>query len=147
MNYDDEDGSPRKQVVGYRKPPKNTRFKPGKSGNPKGRPKGSENLPTMIARILNAKIGIREGNKVRRVSQVEAIMRSLSVQAMKGDAKASMIIIALAKEYGHMDPSQIYKFTLNVGPQPSPFAKRSVPEEDKLPVVSDPRDREDDGSS
>jgi Family of unknown function (DUF5681) len=30
--------------VGYGKPPKTTRFKKGKSGNPGGRPKGSLNL-------------------------------------------------------------------------------------------------------
>lgn len=34
--------------VGYGKPPKNTRFKAGQSGNPKGRPKGQSNLTKLI---------------------------------------------------------------------------------------------------
>ncbi len=32
--------------VGYCKPPKRTRFQPGQSGNPRGRPKGTKNLKT-----------------------------------------------------------------------------------------------------
>ena len=39
--FDSDDGQ-----VGYRKPPVHTRFKPGQSGNPKGRPKGPRNLAT-----------------------------------------------------------------------------------------------------
>ena len=34
--------------VGYGKPPMNTRFKAGQSGNPKGRPKGQSNLTKLI---------------------------------------------------------------------------------------------------
>ncbi len=38
--------------VGYRKPPKHTRFKPGQSGNPRGRPKGTKNLKTDLIEEL-----------------------------------------------------------------------------------------------
>src|SRR6266581_497621 len=47
--------------VGYRKPPKTTRFKAGKSGNPKGRPKGSTNLATDLSAERNEQITVREG--------------------------------------------------------------------------------------
>ena len=47
--------------VGYRKPPKTTRFKAGKSGNPKGRPKGSTNLATDLSAELSEQITVREG--------------------------------------------------------------------------------------
>ena len=35
--------APKQYEVGYGKPPKSTQFKPGRSGNPKGRTKGSRN--------------------------------------------------------------------------------------------------------
>ena len=49
--------------VGYRKPPKHTRFKPGQSGNLRGRPKGTKNLKTDLMEELGEKILIR-GNFV-----------------------------------------------------------------------------------
>src|SRR5687767_1436722 len=74
--------------VGYRRPPKHSQFQPGRSGNPKGRPKPRDNLLTMLQRILTEKISLREGNQIRRVSKAEALVRSMIVGAMKGDPKA-----------------------------------------------------------
>ncbi len=51
--------------VGYRKPPKQARFKPGQSGNPRGRPKQTRNLGTLIEEALNETVTIREGNRTR----------------------------------------------------------------------------------
>ena len=36
---DDEAAGPDDDKVGYGKPPKHSRFQPGRSGNPRGRPK------------------------------------------------------------------------------------------------------------
>jgi uncharacterized protein DUF5681 len=42
--------------VGYGKPPLHTRFQKGKSGNPKGRPRGKKNMSTLLSTALNASI-------------------------------------------------------------------------------------------
>jgi Family of unknown function (DUF5681) len=48
-------------AVGYGSPPKDTRCKPGRSGNPRGRPKGRINHPALMRRILNETAVVREG--------------------------------------------------------------------------------------
>src|SRR5258708_23827066 len=84
--------------VGYGHPPTHTRFKPGRSGNPKGRPRDGQSLNSLFFRILNEKISVREGDKVRLISKFEAMMRSLALKAVRGDLKAMATVIALAEE-------------------------------------------------
>src|SRR6478752_1825083 len=60
--------------VGYRKPPKKTRFNPGQSGNPRDRPKGSPNLATDLSAELGELITVREGGQARRVSKQPALL-------------------------------------------------------------------------
>jgi hypothetical protein len=81
--------------VGYRKPPKTTRFKGGQSGNPKGRPKGSTNLATDLSAELNEQITVREGGQARRVTKQRALIKSLTAQALKGDVRATTALLAL----------------------------------------------------
>ena len=49
--------------VGHGKPPKHTQFKPGESGNPKGRPKGTKNLATDLSEELAEMIVVNEGGR------------------------------------------------------------------------------------
>ena len=46
--------------VGYGRPPMMTRFRPGQSGNPRGRPKGARNLSTIVAAALSERVAINE---------------------------------------------------------------------------------------
>jgi hypothetical protein len=55
--------------VGYGKPPQRTQFKPGNSGNPRGRPKGTKNLKTDLMEELGEKILVHEGDRARRIWQ------------------------------------------------------------------------------
>jgi hypothetical protein len=81
--------------VGYRKPPQATRFKPGQSGNPKGRPKGSLNLATDLSTELGELITVREGGAARRVSKQRALIKSLMAKALQGDVRATTAVLAL----------------------------------------------------
>lgn len=82
-------------VVGYRKPPKATRFKPGQSGNPKGRPKGSSNLASDLSAELGEQITVREGGQAQRVSKQRALIKSLMAKALQGDVRATTALLAL----------------------------------------------------
>lgn len=85
----------KKYKVGYGKPPKETRFKPGQSGNPKGRPKGAKNLSTVVRTELDEKIVITEGGRQRTVTKREALFKALLSTALKGNVKATSAIIQL----------------------------------------------------
>ena len=81
--------------VGYKKPPTATQFAKGKSGNPKGRPKGSKNLRTILAQELSEKITVHENGKSRRFTMQEVMIKQAVQKAAKGDAKALQTLLSL----------------------------------------------------
>lgn len=90
--------------VGYGKPPKATQFKKGRSGNPKGRPKGAKGVNASLKRELEAKITVREGNHETRISKAEAIAKRLTAGALKGDTKLLMALLKVdADLFGETD--------------------------------------------
>lgn len=74
--------------IGYRKPPQETRFAKGTSGNPNGRPKGSQNMGTIFNRIAREHVQMNENGKKRTVPKIEAVQYQLMNKALSGDAKA-----------------------------------------------------------
>ena len=89
--------------IGYGKPPKHTQFKPGQSGNSKGRPRGQRNFRTAVRDALQEKVTIREGDRTRSVSRMDAIIRVTFNNALRSDAKALAAFIQLARSAGLMD--------------------------------------------
>ena len=90
---------------GYKRPPKTAQFKPGKSGNPRGRPKGTRNLKTDLDRILRKRIRIRENGETREISRQEAILLSLFNKAMQGgDVRAANTIVAMVLKLNPPEP-------------------------------------------
>lgn len=101
-----------KYKVGYKKPPKHTQFKPGKSGNPKGRPKRTKNLKTDLQEEMNEMVSITEGGNVRVVSKQRAIVKRMTAKALSGDARSTeqimkLIIMHLTDEDGNQDIEQL----------------------------------------
>ena len=86
---------PEEEKIGYGKPPAKTRFKPGQSGNPNGRPKGSVNLKTDLRSELSEKIRIREGERSLKVSKQRAMLKALVAKALKVDARAANVVLTL----------------------------------------------------
>lgn len=81
--------------VGYGKPPKNMQFKPGESGNPKGRPRGTKNLATDLSEELAEKIVVNEGGRQLKISKQRAMIKSLLAKALKGDTRAASVLLKL----------------------------------------------------
>ena len=76
----------RDDVVGYKSPPRSTRYPAGVSGNPKGRPKRKRGLP--YAWILDRMVRIKDGLGARQVTAEEAFLFYLRKKAVDGDESA-----------------------------------------------------------
>lgn len=100
------------QGVGYGRPPRHSRFKPGQSGNPRGRPKGSLNFTSDLKNTLQAAVTLNDGGKSRRVTTQKAALLRLREKALKGDVRAldkflsyAMIVSGNAAEETAKSPS------------------------------------------
>jgi hypothetical protein len=93
--------------VGRGKPPAETRFKPGQSGNPKGRPKGAS-LRDIVQRIANETV---DGEWARgrdfdpALTRLEGVVARLFERAQFGDIAAIKQVLELARRTETSAPS------------------------------------------
>ena len=88
----------RDYVVGYGKPPVHTRFHKGRSGNPKGRPRGKKNMSTLLSAALDASIIVVENGRRKKITKREAIVTQLVNRSASADLKATQIVLAMLRD-------------------------------------------------
>jgi hypothetical protein len=85
--------------VGYGKPPKDTRWKPGQSGNPGGRPRRGVSIQTQRAmreafiRTGNREVTVKEGGKPRQMPAIDAVFYRLLMKALEGDYRSIKLVM------------------------------------------------------
>lgn len=104
-------------AVGYGRPPKETQFKPGQSGNPKGRPKHTRNFKTDLREELDSMIRVQEGGRDLVISKQRALVKRHIELALNGDIRAiNTLTVNISKVLGMEDIDE---------------AEKTLPEEDK----------------
>src|SRR5262245_51609904 len=83
--------------VGYGRPPTETRFKPGVSGNPKGRRKKVPSFSEVTEKVLNEPIEMRMGDRLLRMPNREALVRSAIRQAYAGKPRLWTVLRAIMR--------------------------------------------------
>ena len=81
--------------VGHRRPRRDTRFRTGQSGNPRGRPKRDRALSGLVARALAERVEAKENGRRRRITKLEAAVKQLVNRAAGGDQRATQFVFAL----------------------------------------------------
>jgi len=74
--------------IGRGKPPRHAGFQKGRSGNPKGRPKGSKNLATLLNQALDEKVYVTEDGRRRRITNRELVVKQLVNKSAAADLRA-----------------------------------------------------------
>ena len=105
----DSDDKSKDYEVGYGKPPKHGQIKPGEVRNPKGRPKGSKNMSTIMKDVMGRRVTIREGNRERQVSFREAFIHKLAAKSLEGSTRDMIALMKAMNDYlpETIEPDQI----------------------------------------
>lgn len=95
------DRPPAGYEVGYGRPPVHSRFRKGQSGNPSGKPRNvteMERAKTLVRKECYRLITVREGDRVKRMPTLQAILRSHLTLAAKGNITAQRLALRTIQE-------------------------------------------------
>ena len=87
----------KKPGVGYCRPPSQSQFKKGQSGNPQGRPKGAKNLATIVQAANKERVIVNENGKRRSISKLEAAFKQLLNKAASGDHRSIQLLMQITQ--------------------------------------------------
>lgn len=80
---------------GYANPPRHSQFKPGQSGNPRGRPRGAKGLRAELKDELNEFVTVTTDGKPKRIRKRRLIIKALAAKAAKGNVAAADKLLSL----------------------------------------------------
>lgn len=83
--------------VGYCKPPKSGQFKPGVSGNSKGRPKLIKDFNSDVLEEMQEIITITEGNKIKKMTKQRALIKRMTANALNGNIASIKLLTSMLK--------------------------------------------------
>jgi len=96
--------------VGYSRPPRETQFQKGQSGNPRGRPRGAQNIATVLNRVLREEVVIHVKGRRKTITKLEFALQQLANKAISGDLPALKQLTTLARSAEEQLPQE--------GPEP-----------------------------
>jgi hypothetical protein len=99
MADDPQEAGESSQTANRADPPAHARFRKGMSGNPKGRPKGTKNLATIMREAARAPVIANIGGQQRKISTLQATAWQLATQAAKGDQRAVVKFLEWMDEF------------------------------------------------
>jgi hypothetical protein len=92
--------------VGYGKPPRQTRFRKGQSGNPRGRSPGAKNLKTLLNDALNEPVIVTENGGHRKITKRQAIITQVVNRSATADLRAIKILLDMLRDVeGQTEPA------------------------------------------
>lgn len=93
-------------AVGYAKPPEANRFKPGQSGNPRGRSKGNKNLNTYLLEEAKSLVALNNGDITVKMPKSQALAKTAMNKALRGDMRAIVWMAAKLMEAEREQPGE-----------------------------------------
>jgi hypothetical protein len=91
--------------VGYRKPPQHSRFKPGRSGNSRGKPPGTKNALTLLKQALLTSVQIKQNGRETKTTKLRAILMRLVNRAVQGDYASIRLLLQYGLDRELREPS------------------------------------------
>jgi hypothetical protein len=92
--------------IGKGRPPVHTRWRPGQSGNPNGRPRGRRNVKSDLKKIASRAIAVRDGETEQRLSLAAANLLAHGVKGAKGDSRSSTLFFNRLDKMGVLDSEE-----------------------------------------
>lgn len=106
----------RKQTrpIGFGSPPVEHQFKPGQSGNPRGRPKRARNLKSILSEEQSERVRVTDSQgRSRRYSKLQLVIKRLLEKAAKGDVRAISKLVELNIQLFGLDPDAARSATVD----------------------------------